>query len=1142
MRLLIVDDHEVVRRGVRSLLLEQSEFEVCGEAVDGQDALEQAREVKPDLIVMDLSMPKLNGLEATRQVRSMLPDCEVLILSQHENPEMARQALKAGARGYVVKNSVSKDLIAALTKISRREYFFDPAILEQTSSAHIDIQEILQRSAAFEQALRQSEELYRSTFELAAVGVAHVSPEGKWLRVNKKLCDIVGYSEPELLNLSFHDITHSGDLVPEIAQWEKVRNGTLDTYSMEKRYIRKDGSYVWVNRTVSGVRDASGKLQHFISVVEDISARKSAESALRESEERLQLAQQVANVGTFEWNIKTGVNRWTPELERLYGLPPGGFKGTQDAWERLVHPEDREEVVRAVERTLKDKKGAFEAQWRVTSPDGSVRWLLGRAYVVRDQAGTPARFIGVNVDITERKRMEEKLRHSEERMRFSLEAASIGTWEWDVRKGQVTWSSNMESVHGQPPGSFSGSFDSFLQGVFVEDREKVMQEIKLALSGEGKYKVEYRQHRSDGSLGWMEANGRVVFDADGQPLRMFGVCASVTDRKSREQALRGSEERFRAIVETTPECVKLVARDGTLLHMNSSGLQMVGAECAEAVVGKSVYDLIAPEDRERFRAFNEKVCAEEKGSLEFDIVRFDGKSRHMETHAAPFRNPNGSIVQLAVTRDITQGKEAEQATGLLAAIVASSDDAIVSKNLDGIISSWNKGAERMFGYTAEEAVGQHITLIVPTERRAEEADILDRLRRGERVDHFHAVRRRKDGTLLDVSLTISPVRDSSGRVIGASKVARDITAQKQAERALRESEQRFRVITDASPIMVWMSGTDKLCYYFNKGWLDFVGRTLEQERGNGWAENVHPVDFDRCLQIYVSSFDARRPFEMEYRLRHHTGQYRWILDRAVPRYTPDGTFEGYVGGCLDIHDQKEAAEKVRIADETLRLMKVQDEERRRIARELHDSAGQTLTVLGLALAQLVYRAEVIAPELAKEGKEIEGVVQQLHREIRTTSYLLHPPLLDECGLASAVNWYVEGLGQRSGIAINLDIAENLGRLPSDVELAIFRLVQECLTNIHRHSGSKAASIRIFVDAESLHAEVSDQGKGIAPERLAEIRSGGSGVGIKGMQERLRQFGGTMTVESNGAGTRVVASLPIPKKVRSADNEPLQAAV
>lgn len=176
--------------------------------------------------------------------------------------------------------------------------------------------------------------------------------------------------------------------------------------------------------------------------------------------------------------------------------------------------------------------------------------------------------------------------------------------------------------------------------------------------------------------------------------------------------------------------------------------------------------------------------------------------------------------------------------------------------------------------------------------------------------------------------------------------------------------------------MVWMSGTDKLCYYFNKGWLDFVGRTLEQESGNGWTKNVHPEDFDRCLQVYVQNFDARRSFEMEYRLRHHTGQYRWILDRGVPRHAPDGTFEGYVGGCLDIHDQKEAAEKVRIADDMTRLMKVQDDERRRIARELHDSAGQTLTVLGVSLAQFVDRVEGIAPDLAKDGKEIEGMVRQ----------------------------------------------------------------------------------------------------------------------------------------------------------------------
>jgi PAS domain S-box-containing protein len=278
-------------------------------------------------------------------------------------------------------------------------------------------------------------------------------------------------------------------------------------------------------------------------------------------------------------------------------------------------------------------------------------------------------------------------------------------------------------------------------------------------------------------------------------------------RKQRTQA-EENEKRFRAIFETTPECVKLVAANGTLLHMNMVGLNMVEADSSEAVIGKCIYDLIAPEDRESYREFNERICRGERASSQFDIVGLKGKRRHMETHGAPLQTTDGSCVQLAVTLDITERQRAEE--------------------------------------------------------------------------------------------------------------------------ALRESEQRFRMITEAAPIMVWMSGTDKNCYYFNKGWLDFVGRTLEQETENGWAENVHPDDFDRCLRTYMENFDARLPFEMEYRLRHHNDQYRWILDHAVPRYAPDGAFEGYVGGCLDINDQKEAAEKVRIASETLR----ESEERLRLAQQV----------------------------------------------------------------------------------------------------------------------------------------------------------------------------------------------------------------
>lgn len=231
-----------------------------------------------------------------------------------------------------------------------------------------------------------------------------------------------------------------------------------------------------------------------------------------------------------------------------------------------------------------------------------------------------------------------------------------------------------------------------------------------------------------------------------------------------------------------------------------------------------------------------------------------------------------------------------------------------------------------------------------------------------------------------------------------------------------------------------------------------------------------------------------------------------------------------------------------VRDLSLRLMKMQDQERRHIARELHDSAGQTLAVLGMSLVGLIQKAETIAPELVKDGEGIEKLVQQLNREIRTTSYLLHPPLLDENGLTSALSWYVQGLSERSGLAIALEISPDFGRLPADMELAIFRVVQEGLTNIHRHSGSESADIRISRDDSCVHIRIDDRDKGMSPGRLAEIQSRGSGVGIRGMRERVRQFQGEMKIESNGSGTHILVSLPIPPEVSCSESHAAQAAL
>jgi PAS domain S-box-containing protein len=373
----------------------------------------------------------------------------------------------------------------------------------------------------------------------------------------------------------------------------------------------------------------------------------------------------------------------------------------------------------------------------------------------------------------------------------------------------------------------------------------------------------------------------------------------------------------------------------------------------------------------------------------------------------------------------------------LASIVDSSDDLIISKSLDGTITSWNQAAERVMGYSSAEAVGRHITLIIPEERHSEEFGILERIKRGERVNHFETVRRRKDGSLVDLSLTISPVKDSTGRVVGASKIARDISIAKTLERLDRENEERLRALAAS----------------------------------------------------------------LEDQVRARTAE---LMERSVA-----------------MEDQ---AEQLRAL--STQLLTSQDEERRRIARELHDSAGQIIAALGMNLAGVETHAR-FNPPLANALEDTQDLLRQLNREIRTTSYLLHPPLLDETGLPGALRWYIDGIKKRSGLEVEFLIAEDFERLPADVELTLFRIVQESLTNIHRHSGSARATIRLTRDAASVQLEVQDYGNGLPPESapIPGVRPRG-GVGMMGMRERVRHIGGKMTVESSPKGTTVCVKLPL----------------
>ena len=338
---------------------------------------------------------------------------------------------------------------------------------------------------------------------------------------------------------------------------------------------------------------------------------------------------------------------------------------------------------------------------------------------------------------------------------------------------------------------------------------------------------------------------------------------------------------------------------------------------------------------------------------------------------------------------------------------------------------------------------------------------------------------------------------------------------------LRESEGRFRTMVDGTPVMVWIAGVDNRCTDFNRGWLAFTGRTLEQECGDGWTEGVHRADLSRCMAEYLGAFEKRVPFSIEYRLRRYDGRYRWVSDSGSPRFLPDGTFAGYIGCCFDIDDRKTAeSTNHELAG---RLMSAQEEERSRIARELHDGIGQELSVV---IMRLDKASEAISPQSKPRSAEMEKVIDKLRSicsEVGSLSHQLHSSELEILGLKAAINNLCREFSEQYPIHIAYDCKSIPAKLQSDLSLAVLRVVQESLHNVAKHSGATSVRVDVSGASEELRVLVCDDGIGFATSRAG----GAAGLGLISMRERIYLVGGEFSIESApGAGTSVRVRIPL----------------
>jgi two-component system sensor histidine kinase VicK len=494
--------------------------------------------------------------------------------------------------------------------------------------------------------------------------------------------------------------------------------------------------------------------------------------------------------------------------------------------------------------------------------------------------------------------------------------------------------------------------------------------------------------------------------------------------------------RLAAIVDSSDDAIVSKTLDGVITSWNRAAERLFGYSAAEAI-GKKIF-LIIPDDR---RAEEEDVLARLRRGEKidhFETVRQakDGRAIPISLTLFPIRDAAGTIIgAYKVAHDITERQQSDQASARLAAIVDSSDDAIVSKTLDGVITSWNRAAERLFGYSAAEAIGQPIFLIIPDDRKAEEADVLARLRQGEKIDHFETVRQAKDGRRIPISLTVSPIRDARGTIVGASKVARDVTERVAAREALRRAQEK-----------------------------------LEERVRQRTAE--------------LSSVNATLRVEIERRLR--------VEQQRGQLFT--------------------------------RLVLAQEDERRRIARELHDQLGQQMTALRLTLETLKALAEE-RPELRAQVEALQELTRQLDQDIAFRVWELTPALLEGVGVAAALTEYAGSWSKRFGILAEVHMTRPTHlRLSSETETTLYRFAQEALNNIAKHSRANRVDIVLEHTSEYVSLIVEDNGIGFNP---SEIEAAGSGFGLIGMRERASLAGADFQIESApGNGTTVILRVPV----------------
>jgi PAS domain S-box-containing protein len=756
--------------------------------------------------------------------------------------------------------------------------------------------------------LHESEERHRVALQTAMDGFFRTDMQGRILDVNEVYCRMSGYSEQELLTMNIADIEALHDAEMIAANIRKTMK--VGPNRFESVHRRKDGSLFDVEISCQYQSIAGGQAVVF---VRDITERKRAEQALRRSEAYLAEAQRLTHMGTWADDGTMQPVYWSEEVFRMFGLDPQQGIPTRDQPLQRVHPEDLDGFMQAFHRAIREKVDS-DFEFRTVLPDGTVKYCHALAHPVLNANGELVEVLSTTADITERKKAEEALRQSEAYLAEAQRLSHTGSWAFDLASNKYVYlSEECFRIFGFDAQEDLPNREAVSRRIHPEDWDRVNGDFENLLREKVDTSSEFRIALPDGTVKHIQVIRHPVLNSAGDIVRIVGTAIDMTERKRAEEALRLAGVYNRSLIEASLDPLVTIDKQGKISDVNAATEQVTGYS-REQLVGTDFSSYFSEPEKAHAgyqQVFNQGFVRD----YELEIRNRNGKITPVLYNASVYRDDVGNVIGVfAAARDITEQKRAEEARSRLAAIVESSNDAIMSEDLDGTFTSWNEGAERLYGYSAAEALGRPVSILLPPDQK-DQPLLLRRIREGIRIEQYETERVRKDGRMVNVSLTLSPVRNRQGKIIGASAISRDITERKRAEAEINSLKNYLSNIIDSMPSILVGLDNARTVTQWNRQAEAFTGIPAGEAIGK---PIVHLLpDFAPWIMTMGTDMDEHRPSSMEKLLIEKEGERRFYDLMLYPLLIHD------VGGAvLRIEDVTERAHIQELMVQTEKMMSI----------------------------------------------------------------------------------------------------------------------------------------------------------------------------------------------------------------------------